>query len=39
MIIKNPFNKTKIIFGNNQISLLSKLIKKKKSVNCMFQKS
>jgi phosphonate metabolism-associated iron-containing alcohol dehydrogenase len=29
MIIKNKFNKTKIIFGNNTRSYLSKLIKKK----------
>ena len=29
MIIKNKFNKTKIIFGNNTRSNLSKLIKKK----------
>lgn len=30
MIIKNKFNKTKIIFGNNSRSYLAKLIKKKK---------
>jgi phosphonate metabolism-associated iron-containing alcohol dehydrogenase len=30
MIIKNKFNKTKIIFGNNSRSYLTKLIKKKK---------
>jgi alcohol dehydrogenase len=30
MIIKNNFNKTKIIFGNNSRSYLAKLIKKKK---------
>jgi alcohol dehydrogenase len=30
MIIKNNFNKTKIIFGNNSRSNLAKLIKKKK---------
>ena len=30
MIIKNNFNKTKIIFGNNTRSYLAKLIKKKK---------
>jgi len=29
MIIKNKFNKSKIIFGNNTRSYLSKLIKKK----------
>ena len=29
MIIKNKFNKTKIIFGNNTRSYLAKLIKKK----------
>ena len=30
MIIKNNFNKTKILFGNNSRTYLSKLIKKKK---------
>ena len=29
MIIKNKFNKTKIVFGNNSRSNLTKLIKKK----------
>ena len=29
MIVKNKFNKTKIIFGNNTRSYLAKLIKKK----------
>lgn len=29
MIIKNKFNSTKIIFGNNKRAILSKLIKKK----------
>ena len=39
MIIKNNFNKTKIIFGNNSRSNLAKLIKKKKSFNSLFKKS
>ena len=41
MIIKNNFNKTKIIFGNNSRSYLGKLIKKmsitKKIINSLVE--